>query len=129
MKARIAVTLIKANQYSSSPNRPTCEVLIAMSSGGHPDHPHPRRHAGEPEREVDGDRGHFRADRQDLDEGVGGTHDEAGPRREVAIGEDAERSGDRVHHRHLGERVAHHERDHRADDVGDDHAGTGQAGS
>ena len=36
MNARIAVTLISANQYSSSPNRPTCAVLIAMSTAAIP---------------------------------------------------------------------------------------------
>ena len=36
--------------------------------------PDRRRHMRKPEREIDGDRGHFRADRQDLHEGVGGAH-------------------------------------------------------
>ncbi len=32
MNARIAVTLISANQYSSSPKSPTCAVLMATSA-------------------------------------------------------------------------------------------------
>ena len=92
----------------------------------HADDPHPRRHAGKPEGEVDGDGGHFGADRQDLDEGVGGADHEAEPGRQVAIREHAERPRHRVDDRHLGERVAHHQRDQRAEQIGDDHAGPGQ---
>ena len=36
MNARIATTLIKANQYSSSPKTPTCAVLTAMSAAAIP---------------------------------------------------------------------------------------------
>ncbi len=94
--------------------------------GGYPHDPQPRRHSGTPEREVDADGGHLRADRQDLDEGVRRTHGEAGPRREIAIGEHAERSRHRMHHRHFGERIPHDERDQRPEDVGHDHARPGQ---
>ena len=117
MNARIATTLISANQYSTSPNTLTCAVLIAMSAAAITDDPQPRRHAGEPEREVDGDGRDLRADRQDLHEGVRGAHDEAEPGREVAVREHAERAGHRVHDGHLGERVTHHERNQRAEEV------------
>jgi len=91
-----------------------------------PDDPRPRRHVWKPEGEVDRDRRDLGADREDLHERIRRAHGEAGPRGEIAIGEDAEGAGHRMHDRHLGEREAHHRRDHRAERVGDEHAGTGE---
>ena len=113
MNARIAVTLISANQYSSSPKSPTCAVLMAISAEAIADHPHPLRHARKPEAEVDRDRGDLGANREDLHERVGRADEKSGPRRKVALGEHAEGAGDRMHDRHLGERVAHDQRDER----------------
>ena len=36
MNARIAMTLTIANQYSTSPNTPTCAVFTAMSAAAIP---------------------------------------------------------------------------------------------
>ena len=92
----------------------------------HADDPHPRRHAGKPEGEIDRDGRHFGADRQDLDEGVGGADHEAEPGRQIAVREHPERPRHRVDHGHLGEGVAHHHGDQRAEQIGDDHPRPGQ---
>jgi hypothetical protein len=61
-----------------------------------------------------------------ADGGVRRAHDEAEPRRQVPIREGAKRSRHRVHHRHFGERIAHHKRDDRSYQVGDDDGRSGQ---
>ena len=69
-------TLITANQYSNSPKRPTCRLLIATSASRCAANPDPLRHLGKPKPAINGHRGHFRPNRDDLHEPIGRANSE-----------------------------------------------------
>ena len=92
----------------------------------HGRHPQPSRRVGKPEAEINRGRGDFGADRKNLNERIRRAHEKPEPWREIAVRVHAERARFRVHDGHLGERVRHDQRNHRADDVGDDHARAGE---
>ena len=60
---------------------------------------------GEPVLKVDCDRGNFRANRDNLNEAIGGAHGEAEPWVQILLGINAEGASDRMHDGHLGERI------------------------
>jgi len=88
--------------------------------GGHSDDPNPLRNAGEPEREVNRDGSHFRTNRDDLYQRVGGTDGKPSPAVYVSLSINTERTSHWVNHGHFRDRVGNNHGDYGAQKVGDD---------
>src|SRR5207249_4726216 len=64
------------------------------------------------------------ADRDDLDQSIGGSNGESGPWVEVGFRINAEGTGDGMYDRHLSQRVGHDHGDQSAEQIGNDHTRT-----
>ena len=94
---------------------------------GEAEDPEPAGRGGEPEVHVDGDGGDLCAEGKDDAGPIGVADEEAGERTEVELRPCAEGAGGGMGDGHLGQAAHEEERDERADGVGDQHGGAGEA--
>ena len=122
----------RGNFYPGEPVFELSEVayvqrIDANNPEGYDGNPDPLRNGREPELEINGNRRHLCTDSDDLHEAVRRTNGEASPGIQIALCVDAERSGNRMDHSHLRQRVGHDERQERSEDIGQNDGGSGEA--
>jgi hypothetical protein len=92
----------------------------------HEDNPKPARNSRKPQLEIDGDRGNFGSNRNNLYYAVGGANGESCPRRDIFFCVNTKRARNRVNHCHFSQRVGHHHRNQRPEQVRDDNTWSGK---